>query len=158
MCSPQWTPLWQSIVQLLHACVCVCVRVYSLLTHTSAELPGLPSLRSSICRWEPANLNTKEVNGIMTLQWCHVCKGHFTCLCSVSVLANDTIHAKQKAAGLWLHIYCTDSNVPWKIWWHTFLSFELIGPFLYHLIDSLILFMCSITPHAKQRHTLYCSY
>lgn len=33
-----------------------CVRVL-LLTRTSAELPGLPSLRSSICRWEPANLN-----------------------------------------------------------------------------------------------------
>lgn len=40
-----------------HVAVCVFVCVL-LLTHISAELPGLPSLRSSICRWEPTNLNT----------------------------------------------------------------------------------------------------
>lgn len=38
-----------------------------LLTRTSAELPGLPSLRSSICRWEPANLNTRNQTHINTL-------------------------------------------------------------------------------------------
>lgn len=37
-----------------------------LLTRTSAELPGLPSLRSSICRWEPANLNTYNQTHIST--------------------------------------------------------------------------------------------
>lgn len=44
----------------MHVCVCARARVYFLLTHTLAELPGLPSLRSSICRWEPANLNTQR--------------------------------------------------------------------------------------------------
>lgn len=37
-------------------------------THTSAELPGLPSLRSSICRWEPANLSV-ERGGVGESGW-----------------------------------------------------------------------------------------
>lgn len=45
----------------LPLCVSVTVCVFKLLlTHTSAELPGLPSLRSSICRWEPTDLNKQR--------------------------------------------------------------------------------------------------
>lgn len=37
-------------------------------THTSAELPGLPSLRSSICRREPTNLSV-ERGGVGESGW-----------------------------------------------------------------------------------------